>query len=41
MILYPNLYALLPCVVLVTMLTIRNETAHKLAEAKQKADEGL
>ena len=39
--LYPNLIALLPTVILITMLSIRNETVKKLVSAKQKADEGL
>ena len=41
MILYPNWVALLPVVVLITMLSIRKETVNKLVSAERKADEGL
>ncbi len=41
LILYPNWVALLPLVVLVTMLVIRNDTVRRLMEVKQDADEGL
>lgn len=41
LILYPNWVALLPVVVLVTMLSIRNSTVRKLMEVKQDKDEGL
>jgi hypothetical protein len=41
MILYPNLFALLPLVVLITMLSIRKETVNKLVSAEHKKDEGL
>ena len=41
LILYPNWVALLPAIVLVTMLWIRNSTVRKLMEVKQDEDEGL
>ena len=41
MILYPNLFALLPVVILIIMLSIRKETVNKLVSAERKADEGL
>ena len=41
LILYPNWVALLPAVVLITMLSIRNSTVRKLMEVKQDEDEGL
>ena len=41
LILYPNWVALLPAIVLVTMLSIRNSTVRKLMEVKQDEDEGL
>ena len=41
LILYPNWVALLPAIVLVTMLSIRNSTVRKLIEVKQDEDEGL
>ena len=41
LILYPNWVALLPLVVLVTMLLIRNDTVRRLMEVKQDEDEGL
>ena len=41
LILYPNWVALLPVVVLVTMLSIRNSTVRRLIDAKQDEDEGL
>ena len=41
MILYPNWVALLPSVVLITMLSIRKETVNKLVSAREKAEEGL
>ena len=41
LILYPNWVALLPALVLVTMLSIRNETVRKLVAVKQDEDEGL
>ena len=40
LILYPNWVAILPVVVLVTMLSIRNETVRKLVDANQDEDEG-
>ena len=41
LILYPNWVALLPAIVLVTMLWIRSSTVRKLMEVKQDEDEGL
>ena len=41
LILYPNWIALLPIVVLVTMLWIRKDTLRRLIDAKQDEDEGL
>ena len=41
LILYPNWVALLPAVVLITMLSIRNDTVRKLMAVKQDEDEGL
>jgi len=41
LIIYPNWITLLPLVVLITMLFIRNETVRKLIDAQQDADEGL
>lgn len=41
LIIYPNWIAILPLVVLLSMLSIRKETVHRLVAAKQKADEGL
>ena len=41
LILYPNWVALLPAIVLVTMLSIRNSTVRKLMEVNQDEDEGL
>ena len=41
LILYPNWVALLPVVVLVTMLRIRKDTLRKLIDAVQDEDEGL
>ncbi len=41
LILYPNWVALLPAIVLLTMLSIRNSTVRKLMEVKQDEDEGL
>lgn len=41
MILYPNLFALLPVVILIIMLSIRKETVNKLVSAERKKDEGL
>ena len=41
LILYPNWVALLPVVVLVTMLWIRKDTLRRLIDAKQDEDEGL
>ncbi len=39
LVLYPNFIALLPTVILITMLSIRNETVKNLLSAKQKVDE--
>ena len=41
LVLYPNWIAILPTVILITMLSIRKETVRKLLDAKLKADEGL
>ena len=41
LILYPNWVAILPVVVLITMLSIRNSTVRKLIAVKQDEDEGL
>ena len=41
MILYPNWVALLPLVVLITMLSIRKDTIRRMIEAWQKEDEGF
>ena len=41
LILYPNWVALLPAIVLVTMLWIRKDTLRRLIDAKQDEDEGL
>ena len=41
LIIYPNWIAMLPLVVLLTMLSIRKETVHRLVDAKEKAEEGL
>lgn len=41
LILYPNLIALLPVVILLTMLSIRNHTVRKLIAIQQEEDEGI
>ena len=41
LILYPNWVALLPVVILLTMLSIRNHTVRKLIANQQEEDEGI
>lgn len=41
LILYPNLIALLPAVILLTMLSMRNDTVHRLLAIKQEDEEGI